>query len=183
MPEFFEFCLRKITSIDDAPTPESRRGAHFEQAVWTFLNQRLSIDLVVDLNTRLRAGTTQGEIDIAFRCGDAIVVLECKSWQKRIAYFRGDRASIVARHAQLGTIVDEQVTRNVALLRARLGSDAAADIVAFVCVAGPEFITRGYPGLWYGTTPRVLTPVELVELLNDRPRWRATIEAHRRMTA
>lgn len=105
------------------------------------------------------------------------------SWGKRIAYFRGDRASIEARHAQLRTIVEEQVTRNVALLRARLGSDATADIVAFVCVAGPEFITRRYPGLWYGTTPRVFTPVELVELLNDGPRWRATIDAHRRMTA
>jgi hypothetical protein len=175
MSEFFEFCLRRVTSLDDAPSPDARRGARFEQSAWAILKLHLGVQLVVDLNSRFRAGAVQGEIDIAFFVDDVIVVLECKSWQKRIDYFRGDRASIERRHEQLRQIIEEQTTRNVALLMDHLGLDRRRDVLAFVCVAGPEFIKQGYAGLWYGTTPRVLTPQELVALISDALRWRATV--------
>jgi hypothetical protein len=181
MPSFFDLCLRKITSVDDAPTAESRRGARFEQSAWAFLHEKLHVDLVVPLNTRLGEGATQGEIDIAFRFGDVVVVLECKSWQKRLGYFRGDRSSIEARHEQLRRIVEGQVARNVQLLQRRLGLQDPRDIVSFVCVSGPEFVAKDTTSLWYGDTQRVLTPPEIVQLLADEARWPATVAARREL--
>jgi hypothetical protein len=69
------------------------------------------------------------------------------------------------------------MARNITLLRRRLGLDKARDVLSFVCVAGPEFVKQGYPGLWYGATQRVLTPPEVVALFADEPRWLATIAA------
>jgi Holliday junction resolvase-like predicted endonuclease len=179
MNEFLNFCLRKLTTIDEAPTPEARRGARFEQAVWDFFRRHLKVELLVDVNSRFVSGTVQGEIDVAFRAGEVIVVLECKSWQKRRDYFRGDRKAIDRRHEQLRRTVEEQIPRNVGLLRSHLGEKASGDVVAFVCVAGPEFIKRAYPSLWYGATQRILTPHEILSLIKDAPRWRQTIEAAR----
>ena len=45
--------------------------------------------------------------------------------------------------------------------------------------AEAEFIRPDYSSLWYGSTPRVLTPPELVALCRDAPRWQATIAACR----
>ena len=124
MNEFFNFCLRKLTTIDEAPTPEARRGARFEQAVWDFFRRNLKVELLVEVNSRFVSGTVQGEIDVAFRAGEVIVVLECKSWQKRRDYFRGDRKAIDRRHEQLRRTVEEQIPRNVGLLRSHLGEKA-----------------------------------------------------------
>ena len=41
MNEFFDFCLRILTSRDDAPDKNSRRGALFEQAAWAYIESRL----------------------------------------------------------------------------------------------------------------------------------------------
>lgn len=178
MSEFFEFCLRKVTSIDDAPSPEMRRGARFEQAAWQFLSRRLRVRLLVDLNHRFASGREQGEVDIAFQVDDDVaVLLECKSWQKNRGYFRGDRRSVERRHEQLRRTVEGQLTRNSALLLRHLGAAAPRRLLTFVCVPGPEFIRQGFPSLWYGATQRVLTPPELAELIADGPRWRETVAA------
>ncbi len=183
MSEFFDFCLRKITSLDDAPDPDARRGAHFEQAVWAFLSARLPIRLAVALNTVLRKGTLQGEIDVAFQVDDVLVVLECKSWQKSLGYFGGDRNSIERRHQQLRAVLKMQATRNVDLLLDRLGPERPRNILSFVCVAGSEFVWRDYPDLWYGTVPRIATPQELVTLISDAPRWSEAVAAARSVEA
>jgi hypothetical protein len=179
MNEFFNFCLRKVTTIDDASTPEARRGARFEQSVWQFFRRHLKVDLLVDINTRFANGNVQGEIDVAFRVDGVLVILECKSWQKRWDYFRGDRQSIARRHEQLRRIVEVQIPRNVGLLRDHLGDAASGDLVALVCVAGPEFIDRAHRTLWYGATQRILTPNEILSLISDDPRWRQTVAAAR----
>src|SRR6185312_6595834 len=62
MSEFFEYCIRKVTSIDDAPVPDARRGARFEQSVLAFLQGHLKLQLVVDPNFHFPTGPIQGEI-------------------------------------------------------------------------------------------------------------------------
>jgi hypothetical protein len=61
MPNFFECCLRKVTSVDDAPDPAARRGTHFERAAWTLLSRALPVRLAIPLNKRLRRGPSKGE--------------------------------------------------------------------------------------------------------------------------
>jgi hypothetical protein len=83
------------------------------------------------------------------------------------------------RHEQLRRTSEQQTTRNVALLLNHLGPECRHGVLAFVCVAGPEFIKQGYPGLWYGSTRRVMTPQELLSLISDAARWRETVRASR----
>jgi hypothetical protein len=177
--EFFDFCLRKLTTIDDSPLKTARRGAQFEQAAWEYLSQKLSVDLAVDLNKRLRAGAVRGEIDIAFFVRDVLVVLECKSWQKTLGYFRGDRSAVLRRQEELRRVVEGQIPRNVELLVDHLKLQTSMDVVSFVCVAGPEFVMREYEGLWFGGTPRVLTPEQLVSLISDQRRWTEVLSSAR----
>jgi hypothetical protein len=179
MSEFFKLCLRKMTSIDDAPTLEARRGSRFEQAVWRFLSRQLPVELAVEPNTKFKIADVEGEVDLAFLINGVVVVLECKSWQKRVDYFRGDRQAIDRRHEQLRRVVQVQLARNVSFLRNHLSSKPQCDILSFVCVVGPEFIKRGYPGLWYGSTPRVMPPQEILSLLSDASRWEETVRAGR----
>jgi hypothetical protein len=177
MGDFFEFCLRKLTAVDDAPDPTARRGAHFEQAAWALIAGALPARLAVSINKHLRRGPVKGEIDIAFYVGNILVVLECKSWQKTLAYFRGDRAGINRRQEQLRDIVERQMTRNIGLLRHHLQIDSEQKVLSFVCVPGPEFIRRDYTMLWYGNWPRVLTPQELITLIKDAPHWQGLVRA------
>ena len=176
--DFFELCLRKVTSLDNAKNPDARRGAHFEQNAWETLRRNPDFKLAVKLNKKLNCGEERGEIDIAFFVEDVLVVLECKSWQKRVDYFRGDRQAVLRRHDQLRKTLSDQVDRNVSLLLKSLSAEPAPRaILSFVCVASAEFVISGYPGLWYGATPRIVTPLELNALISDKVRWETTIIA------
>lgn len=172
--EFMELCARKATTRDDAPDPEARRGARFERFTWETLASNKALRPVA-LNMKLKEANAEGEIDVAFYVGDVLVVIECKSWQKRKGYLRGDRDEIVKRNKQLSQTSATQMGRNIPLLLAHLGGPRPPRVASFICVASPEFIFPDHAELWYGPTCRVLTPAELGSLIADAERWRETV--------
>jgi hypothetical protein len=169
--EFLGFCLRRLTKQDDMPDLSIRRGLHFEKQCWDQLRS-LNIRRAVDPGyTYIDQTGKQGEIDIAFFAGETLVILECKSWQKSAAYFRGDRIAVQQRLATLVAIYHSQCARNADHLFSSLNIGDRARIVSIIAVVEPEYIGPDSTELWFGDPekmlPRVMTPDEIVDLCGN----------------
>jgi hypothetical protein len=183
MAEFFERCLKVVTSGDGEIG--NSRGALFEEAARARIVSGLKLDpatLPVKPNTCVRyEGRNYGDVDFAFVWNGILINLDMKSWQRTPEYFRGDYNAIRNRQAKLVEILVEKVSpRGEKLRELLLGWKPNLELLgtlSFLCVADVEYVSPDQPALWYGGTPRVLTPNELVESLHDQNRIESVLSA------
>lgn len=119
-----------------------------------------------------------GDVDLAVVSGDVLINVDMKSRQKDFKYFYGGPEAVRNRQSSLVRALEDKVTVRGEKLATVLNDSQHArsrglspvNIAAtysFLCVAGPEFLSREEPALWYGDVPRVLTPSELASLIKD----------------
>lgn len=119
-----------------------------------------------------------GDVDLAVVSGEVLINIDMKSRQKDFKYFYGGPETVRNRQSSLVRALEDKVTIRGEKLSTVLNNEqlaksrglSPANITAtysFLCVAGPEFLARDEPALWYGDVPRVLTPEELADLIKD----------------
>ena len=115
----------------------------------------------------------ENEVDFCFVVGRTLVHLDMKSRRRNEAYHRGEHKAIRNQQSNLEDALLERVDpRGRVLLRLlREGGHRLDGVVNLLCVADVKFIAPDKANLWYGETPRVLTPEEIAELVQDPQRW------------
>jgi hypothetical protein len=115
------------------------------------------------------ADGTAKQIDASFRCGDVVVIAECKSTSSSIAYDRGDSAALARRRTHLDAFIDEVTAKAVWLAERPAGRNYALDQdCRWICpIVVTPFVER-IPSLderyWLKTdVARIMTPAELGE--------------------
>ena len=163
---FLQFCFRAISAGDDKPG--NARGSLFEDQARQRIRSGLHLDPTqepVRANTHLPGRKQLGDVDHCFTIGRTLIMLDMKSWQRTVAYHRGDYLAIDNRHKDLVKLLAKVERRAAALLEilrpVQSGLDTAC---SFLCVPDAEYISPDYPQLWYRGLPRVLTPDEIVTL-------------------
>lgn len=170
--QFFELCYTAVSRHD-----KQKRGPEFERRAIAELFRRLPLDRGdpgVLVNHTIVEESGPGEIDFCFPVGDVLVVLEIKSWSRTVEYHRGDRTEFTNRQNELRERLHRQADRyaRAAVREVRTAGRDVSGAVSFLCTADVEFVAPGRRTLWYGDTPRVLTAVEIAELVLDPIRWR-----------
>ena len=181
MATFFELCLRVLTSGSGGIG--NLRSSLFEQAARSRITSGLALtpgmipfrpnrDLVVE-------DRNYGDVDFCFVTGDCLVNMDMKSWQRSPAYFRGDFKTIDNRQIELTQQMGKVEIRGAKLLEEvnKARSTSLSGVLNFLCVANVEYVSPRYSGLWYGETPRVLTPDELVALFQNEKQLRLMLRS------
>jgi hypothetical protein len=184
--DLFEFAdfHERILSVVSATIPGQGdlRGDVFErrctQRILDEVGLTLSDPRVIRSHQMKFRERNYGDVDLAVVCGDVLVNIDMKSRQKDFKYFYGGPEAVKNRQSSLVRSLEDKVTIRGEKLAAVLNDSqhaksrglSPANIAAtysFLCVAGPEFLSREESILWYGDIPRVLTPSELASLIND----------------
>lgn len=163
---FLQFCFRAITAGDDKPG--NARGNLFEDQARQRIRSGLHLDAAqepVRANTHLPGRKQLGDVDHCFIIGRTLIMLDMKSWQRTVAYHRGDYLAIDNRHKDLVELLAKVERRAAALLEILRPTQPGLDTAcSFLCVPDAEYISPDYPQLWYRSLPRVMTPDEIVTL-------------------
>jgi hypothetical protein len=171
--DFLELCLRAATAGDGSVGNE--RGALFEEQARQRIRSGLRLTPEHEpwpANAHVPERSDLGDVDYCFTAGKVLVVLDMKSWQRTVAYHRGNFHAVNNRQKDL---VENHLykleVRAEALLQTLKRQGLALDVAAsFLCVATVEYVSPSYPQLCYRRLPRVLTPDEIVNLAANHSR-------------
>jgi hypothetical protein len=174
--EFFDLCFHAAMESPLRKTG-NRRGRFFEQQAVEILRSRL---LLTDEQTPLppnykvrTAGLVEDEVDFCFTVGTVLVHMDMKSRRRTQAYHRGDYKAVRKRQGEFVKMLREQVDPRGLLLLGQLRNRGLEldRVVNLLCVADVEFVSPERADLWYGETPRVLTPNEIADLVEHPQQW------------
>ena len=182
MQDFHELCVRLVVAGDG--DGGDRRGSLFEDLAREIIISSLNLtpqDIPIQPRTKLRKIMRElrdyGDVDFAFTRENVLIHLDMKSYTRSIADFRGDYLAIQKRIARLSHEMNAKIQpRGVKLLEfvQRMRPNVHT-VLNFLCVGIVEFVPATALELRYGDEPRVLTPVEIVELMKDHDRFAALV--------
>jgi hypothetical protein len=182
MNEFFELCLRQVTAGDGVVG--NQRAGVFEDFARSFLIEKLGLresEMPIPPNMGLKEkGTDYGDVDFAFIRNGILFNLDMKSWQRTPEYFWGDYLPVLNRQKTLEALY-AKVARRGEQLTKHLNAKAIQvnTTINLLCVAEVEFVSPDFEKLWYGTTPKVLTPHEIVQLVRRPASLHETVKIAR----
>lgn len=182
MNEFFELCLRVVTSGSDQIG--NRRAKLFEEAARTRIKSGLNLD-PADIPFKpnrdlVEAGKNYGDVDFAFIWKDVLINLDMKSWQRSKNYYRGDFKAIDNRQKELVEQLAKKVEPRGKKLLEVLNRDqrlGLTNVLNLLCVANVEYVSPKYPELWYSEIPRVLTPDEIIAFVKNENQMQIVIQS------
>jgi len=147
------------------------KGRAFEAVVASALKQRLSPAAPIAKNVKIQAqGRLALEIDVAMVWHKCLVLIECKTLQKPVQYYKGRAGAVASRTADMKTILferDQLLRTHAREIREHWRQDDLAGAIWVVCTVEAEYIDSVEPSLWLtpGSLPRMCTPKELCEFL------------------
>jgi hypothetical protein len=181
--QFIDLCFH-ATTAGLADETGRRRGRMFEAQAIEHIREQLSLrdeDLPFPPNHKLRnTGLRDHEVDLCFTVGPVLVNIDMKSFCRSRDYHRGEHSVVRNRQSNLVKAFREQVDpRGLVLLDQVAAGRRVEAVVNLLCVADVEFVCPEISELWYGDTPRVLVPDEIVEFIQDSRRWSQAVQLAR----
>ncbi|WP_447007244.1 hypothetical protein ACRAKI_12570 [Saccharothrix isguenensis] len=178
MTQFHELCFRAAVARHTGAIGH-KRGTLFERQAREFIIRELSLsdnDIPVSPNHKTkRRGQIVDENDFCFVADSVLVVLDMKGWARSLEYHQGQYEPIRNRQTDLITkYIRKQLEPREHLLIEQIRSSGRhiTGTLGMLCTADVEFLHPQFSELWYGRIPRVLTPVEIVRIVQNRSRWR-----------